>query len=181
QGDADGRAGGARVRAGRERRGAPARARRLARPRLLDATRELFDLALRVVEPGPAQRVELLATLPERERLVERRLPVLEPFDDLLELDLRLLEGQLTHGRPRRARRTLPPRARRRRARRAPGRRAKRRRRRPSGRSHSRGAASPSGRVSRASPRALRCGRACVPRATSARAEDARAAGPISG
>ena len=39
----------------------------------------------------------MLAALPERERLVERRLPVLEPLDDLLELLLGLLEGRLAH------------------------------------------------------------------------------------
>ncbi len=54
-----------------------------------------FDLALRRVEPLAAERVELLAALPQRERLVERRLALLQPLDDLLELGLRLLEGLL--------------------------------------------------------------------------------------
>jgi hypothetical protein len=56
------------------------------------ATSELFDLALGRVEPLLAEAVELLAPLPELERLVERRFTGLEAMDDLLELGLRLLE-----------------------------------------------------------------------------------------
>ena len=58
-------------------------------------TSELLDLALRRVELRAAERVQLLAALPERDRLVERNLAALEPLDDLLELRLRLLEGRL--------------------------------------------------------------------------------------
>ena len=61
----------------------------------LDAARQLFDLALGAVELLAAERVELLASLPERQRLVERGLALLEPLDDLLELGLRLLEALL--------------------------------------------------------------------------------------
>src|SRR5688500_20399580 len=64
---------------------------------LFDPLRELLDPALRRVEPLPAELVELLAALPECERLVERRLPELEPLDDLLELLLGVLEGRLVH------------------------------------------------------------------------------------
>jgi hypothetical protein len=49
---------------------------------------------LRQVESLAAELVELLPPLPEGERLVERRLAVLESLDDLLELLLRLLEAR---------------------------------------------------------------------------------------
>src|SRR6186997_1140923 len=86
----------------RQRAGRAAAARRVlrTRPRILwlcglRAARELFDLALGGVEALPAEAVELLAALPELQRLVERRLARLEPVDDLLQLLLGLLEGHL--------------------------------------------------------------------------------------
>src|SRR3954449_10371281 len=88
------------------------RLRALVRASLLDPARELLDLALRAVELLAAERVQLLAALPQCERLVERRPTVLEPADDLLELRLGLLERQLrlTHRvRPRRVRRARRP------------------------------------------------------------------------
>src|SRR6266540_338923 len=62
--------------------------------RLFDPLRELLDLPLRRVEPLAAEVVQLLAALPERDRLVERRLPVLEALHDQLQLLLRVLERQ---------------------------------------------------------------------------------------
>src|SRR5262249_34811237 len=59
------------------------------------AAGELLDAALSLVELGRADRVELLAALPERDRLVEARLAPLEPLADPLQLALRLLEGAL--------------------------------------------------------------------------------------
>jgi hypothetical protein len=59
---------------------------------MLGATGELFDATFGSVELGLAEGVELLAALPQLQRLVERRLPALESLDDLLELCLRLLE-----------------------------------------------------------------------------------------
>jgi len=59
------------------------------------AARELLDPPLRGVELRPAEGIELLAPLPQLERLLERRLPVLEPLHDLLELHLRLFERRL--------------------------------------------------------------------------------------
>src|SRR5207302_1420639 len=52
----------------------------------------------RAVELLAAERIELLTALPERERLVERGVALLEPLDDLLELELRLLERLLRLG-----------------------------------------------------------------------------------
>jgi hypothetical protein len=60
-----------------------------------DAARELFDATLRCVELRRADGVELLAALPERDRLVEARLAALEPLDDRLQLALGFLEGGL--------------------------------------------------------------------------------------
>src|SRR5436190_7747621 len=60
---------------------------------------ELLDLALRAVELCRAEPIELLAALPERDRLVERDLPALEAVDDELELPLGLLEGGSGFGR----------------------------------------------------------------------------------
>ena len=47
---------------------------------------ELLDPSLGGFEPGEAEAEQLLAALPERNRLVELRLAALEPLDDLLEL-----------------------------------------------------------------------------------------------
>src|SRR5215211_5484843 len=58
------------------------------------ATRELFDLAFGGVETFLAEAVQLLATLPELQRLVQRRLAAFQPLDDPLELALGLLESQ---------------------------------------------------------------------------------------
>jgi hypothetical protein len=60
-----------------------------------DAAGELLDAALRRVELRRADRVELLAALPERDRLVEAGLAALEPLDDRLQLTLGVLEGGL--------------------------------------------------------------------------------------
>jgi hypothetical protein len=57
-----------------------------------DAAGELLDAALRRVELRRADRVELLAALPERDRLVEAGLAALEPLDDRLQLALGVLE-----------------------------------------------------------------------------------------
>src|SRR5215204_889320 len=56
---------------------------------------ELLDLALRRVELVGAEAVELLASLPERDRLVQVGLPALELLDDPFQLALSLLEGHL--------------------------------------------------------------------------------------
>jgi hypothetical protein len=60
-----------------------------------DPAGELLDAALRGVELGRADRVELLAALPERDRFVEARLAALEPLDDRFQLPLGVLEGGL--------------------------------------------------------------------------------------
>jgi hypothetical protein len=60
-----------------------------------DAAGKLLDPALGRVELGRADRVELLAALPERDRLVEARLAALEPLDDRLQLALGVLEAEL--------------------------------------------------------------------------------------
>src|SRR5262249_26489814 len=54
--------------------------------------RELLDLALGGVEPGRAEPVELLAALPQPDRLVERHVAALQSLDDRLELALCGLE-----------------------------------------------------------------------------------------
>src|SRR3954453_2164392 len=56
-----------------------------------DPLREVLDPTLRGVELADAQLVEQLATLPERDRLVERDLPLLEARHDRLELALEFL------------------------------------------------------------------------------------------
>src|SRR5262245_32384035 len=61
-------------------------------PNGLDAAGELFDTALGSVELRRADRVELLTSLPERDRLVEARLAALEPLDDRLQFALCFLE-----------------------------------------------------------------------------------------
>ena len=61
----------------------------------LDALGELFDAALRGIELGRADAVELFAALPEHDRLVQGRVAALEPLDDRLQLALRLVEGEL--------------------------------------------------------------------------------------
>lgn len=61
----------------------------------LDATGELLDAALRRVELGRADGVELLTAFPERDRLVEARVAALEALDDRLQLALGLLEAEL--------------------------------------------------------------------------------------
>src|SRR5262249_59468903 len=64
------------------------------------------------VELRLAEGVELLAPFPQLQRLVKRRLPALEPLDDLFELRLRLVEGLLLgfgHGVPSSTRAPKPP------------------------------------------------------------------------
>src|SRR4029079_17152318 len=56
------------------------------------ATREFLDLALGGLQSPAAEAVQLLAALPELERLVERRLAAFQPVDDRLQLLLGLLE-----------------------------------------------------------------------------------------
>src|SRR6266545_4682346 len=64
----------------------------------LRAARKLLDLPLGSVELAEAELVELLAALPEADRLVELRVAALQPLDDLLELPLSVLERRLrTH------------------------------------------------------------------------------------
>ena len=68
---------------------AMARILRRRRPEALgldgfDPAGELLDPALRRVELRRAEAIELLAALPERDRLVEARLAALEPLDDRL-------------------------------------------------------------------------------------------------
>ena len=60
-----------------------------------DPAGELLDPALSRVEPRRAEAVELLAALPERDRLVEARLSTFEPLDDRLQLALGVLEAGL--------------------------------------------------------------------------------------
>jgi hypothetical protein len=60
-----------------------------------DPAGELLDAPLRRVELGRADGIELLAALPERDRLVEARLSALEPLDDRLQLALGVLEAEL--------------------------------------------------------------------------------------
>src|SRR5205085_5039962 len=55
---------------------------------------QLLDPPVRRVELAEAEAVELLAALPERDRLVQARLAALEPLDDALELPLGGLERQ---------------------------------------------------------------------------------------
>src|SRR5689334_4634777 len=62
-----------------------------------DSPCELLDTALGGVELGRADGVELLAALPERDRLVEARVAALEALDDGLQLALGFLEGGLAH------------------------------------------------------------------------------------
>ncbi len=69
------------------------------------AASQLLDLALCGVELRAAERVQLLAALPEGDRLVERNLAALEAFHDLLELRLCLLERRLRFAHPRSRRR----------------------------------------------------------------------------
>src|SRR4249919_115739 len=61
----------------------------------LHPARKLLDPSLRCVELGRADGIELLPTLPERDRLVEARLSALEPLDDRLQLALGVFEGEL--------------------------------------------------------------------------------------
>src|SRR6187397_2193055 len=63
----------------------------------LDTPGKLFDSALGRVQFRRAQAIELLAPLPERDRLVEARLAALEALDDPFQLALRVLEGRLGH------------------------------------------------------------------------------------
>ena len=60
-----------------------------------DPACELLDAALRRVELRRADGIELLAAFPERDRLVETRLPALESLDNRLELALCVLEAEL--------------------------------------------------------------------------------------
>src|SRR5262245_8580597 len=73
------------------------------------AAREFLDLAVRRVELRSAEGVQLLAALPELDRLIERRLAGFQPLDDLLELVLRALERQLAHRRRSSTRAPKPP------------------------------------------------------------------------
>src|SRR5204863_1582866 len=72
------------------------RARSGRDPHIRGSLRQLLDLALGGVELLGAEAVELLAALPERERLVEAGVAALEPLDDLDELLLGLLVGHST-------------------------------------------------------------------------------------
>src|SRR5207247_4311287 len=74
-----------------------------------DSPSELLDSALSRVEPRGAEPVELLAALPERDCLVEARVPALESLDDALQLALRLLEGRLNGHRVSSTRAPKPP------------------------------------------------------------------------
>ena len=60
-----------------------------------DAASEFLDAALCGVELRGADGVQLLAALPERDRLVEARLSALEPLEDRFQLALGLLERGL--------------------------------------------------------------------------------------
>src|SRR5205823_14870732 len=80
-------------------------------PSLHDALPIFLDLALGAVELLTAERVEFLSAFPQGERLVERRLPLLEPPDDLFRLGLRLLERELRLGHPRSTSSTRAPKA----------------------------------------------------------------------
>src|SRR2546423_3978053 len=82
-----------RRRRGRRR---AARRRRRSRFRRLGPPAELLDLALSRVELPDALLVELLAALPQLDRLVEACIPALQPLDDLLQLALGLLERHST-------------------------------------------------------------------------------------
>src|SRR5207302_249979 len=62
------------------------------RLRVLDALCKLLDLALGRVELLTAESVEVLAPLPELDRVVERNVAALEPLDDLSELLLCFLK-----------------------------------------------------------------------------------------
>ena len=61
----------------------------------LDPPCQLLDSAVGRVELLGANAVELLAALPERDRLVEAGFAALEPLDDRLQLALGVLEGGL--------------------------------------------------------------------------------------
>src|SRR5581483_10329984 len=64
--------------------------------RRVDPLRELLDLALGGLELRRAESVELLAALPELERLVERGVAALQPFHDAAQLLLCLFVGHST-------------------------------------------------------------------------------------
>jgi hypothetical protein len=74
-----------------------------------DPACKFFDLALSGVEPGSAEAVELLASFPEPQCLVQGCLAPLESVDDLLELALRLLETALLRQRVSSTRAPNPP------------------------------------------------------------------------
>ena len=65
------------------------------RVRVICTCGKLLDSALGGLEPGCAEAVQLLAPLPEQDRLVDRDIPALELPDDLLELGAQLLEAPL--------------------------------------------------------------------------------------
>ena len=67
----------------------------LFRPRSLNPAGELLDLALGGVQALAAEPVQLLATLPELQRFVERGVTAFQALDDLLQLPLRFFEGGL--------------------------------------------------------------------------------------
>ena len=77
--------------------------RRERRRRRDPASRRADSVSIRPcggLEPRDAGAVQLLAALPELDRLVERHVTALEPADDLVELALQLLERALVaHGR----------------------------------------------------------------------------------
>jgi hypothetical protein len=73
------------------------------------AAGELFDAALRRVEPRRTESIELLASFPERDRFVEARLAALEAFDDSLELALRVFERRFRAQRVSSTRAPKPP------------------------------------------------------------------------
>ena len=82
---------------------------RRKRCRLRGALRQLLDLPLGGLETRKTEAQQLLAALPELDRLVEAGVASLEPLDDLLQLLLGGLEGQLAHFRTSSTRAPKPP------------------------------------------------------------------------
>ncbi len=70
---------------------------------------ELLDRPLGRLEPGEAEAQQLLTPLPELDRLVEPGIAALEALDDLFQLPLRRLEGELAHPRMSSTRAPKPP------------------------------------------------------------------------
>jgi hypothetical protein len=81
-----------------------------SRLRLVNAPPELLDLALGRVELPDAVAIELVASLPESDRVLETRTPALELGHDALQLPLRVLERRrLGHRRVSSTRAPKPP------------------------------------------------------------------------